>query len=465
MKCWVLSAVVWVGVPVVAQENPLGAPRNPLGSAAENPLGAPAVNPLGAEANGEKPTAPAAVDVAGGQAERWGVVHATRTGRTLFQAREDARSARGLLAEAVKDVAAYLGVKPSVTGAFADVKDLRGGARFSATVNGTALKGAIFVGIGERGGAVTAVIDVADAPRQSLAALAAAVPQPLVWEDARLPDGSGTLRLPRGWRITGAANGAVDVVGPEGQQIDLGIAFPVNSPQAEQAWMQSQIAAGIRPTPSGQIVAPIPRDCVEAVRGMVPVMNRAAAAKGGPQTELVSVAPIEGMPNTAASAALHIVADIGDGRNKVRTHSMAHVQVSAIGDGRWLFYYSTVAAPEAIFARDVPVMAQIWASWKVSDAVLRERLAKAAESVRGTNALVAERAAERRRPGRYDDPEKVRDAANADFSEVIRGYRTVEDTRTGERREADLGRVDDIVLKMNEKEGYERYKPIPLREQ
>ena len=60
---------------------------------------------------------------------------------------------------------------------------------------------------------------------------------------------------------------------------------------------------------------------------------------------------------------------------------------------------------------------------------------------------------------------KVRSNSNADFDEVIRGYRTVEDTQTGERREANLGYVDQIVEKMNEKEGYERDKEIPLRDQ
>lgn len=64
-----------------------------------------------------------------------------------------------------------------------------------------------------------------------------------------------------------------------------------------------------------------------------------------------------------------------------------------------------------------------------------------------------------------DYAEKVRDRTNADFDEVIRGYRTVEDTTTGERAETDLGTVHRTVEKLNEHAGYDRYKEIPLRDQ
>ena len=151
-------------------------------------------------------------------------------------------------------------MRPTIAGAFADVKDLRGGASFTAKVRDRAIKGMILVGIGEKGGAITVVFDSADAPQRNLAALAAAAqPQPeLKWDDAHLPDGSGTMKLPTGWRITGAANGAVDVVGPEGQSIELGLAYPVVTPEADRAFKQQQIALGIRPAPSVVPVAAFP---------------------------------------------------------------------------------------------------------------------------------------------------------------------------------------------------------------
>jgi hypothetical protein len=108
------------------------------------------------------------------------------------------------------------------------------------------------------------------------------------------------------------------------------------------------------------------------------------------------------------------------------------------------------------FVGDLTTMIEIWGSWKVDAAVLRARMEKAMETMRETHEIW-------RRSTEY--AQRVHDRAFADFDEVIRGYRTVEDTATGERRDTDLGWVDRVVDKLNEKAGYERYKQIPLRDQ
>jgi hypothetical protein len=371
---------------------------------------------------------PAAVVVGGGDgnADNLGVVKATKTGRALFESRQGAKSAKALLTSAAADLGAYIKAKPALTGAFADAKDLRAGAAFTATVEGQAIRGMILAGVGDRGGAVTIVYDAADAPPKALAALAGAVPAPVKWEDARLPDGSGSLKMPTGWRITGAAKGAVDVVGPEGQNVELGLAYPVNTPQVEQAWLAQQAQIGMRPRPSGVPVAPFPRSAAQAVEVMAPNLNRASVAAGGNTLEIVRADEIAPVQNAAGvGGMLHIVGDSVDRQGRrTRLRSMAYVLASAIGDGRWLYYVSYASAPESTFERDLPVMGQIWASWKVDDRVLRDRLAKASESLRQANEIQAR--------GRID-AQKVRDNANADFDEMIRGYRTVEDTQTGER--------------------------------
>ena len=58
----------------------------------------------------------------------------------------------------------------------------------------------------------------------------------------------------------------------------------------------------------------------------------------------------------------------------------------------------------------------------------------------------------------------IRDRSAADFDEVIRGQRTVEDTRTGERTSVNLGNVQEIVDKLNEHDP-DRYIQIPLRDE
>lgn len=51
-----------------------------------------------------------------------------------------------------------------------------------------------------------------------------------------------------------------------------------------------------------------------------------------------------------------------------------------------------------------------------------------------------------------------------DFDELIRGYRTVEDTQTGVKHSVDLGNVDKIVDDLNESDPG-RYRQIPLRDE
>jgi hypothetical protein len=58
----------------------------------------------------------------------------------------------------------------------------------------------------------------------------------------------------------------------------------------------------------------------------------------------------------------------------------------------------------------------------------------------------------------------IRSRSNDDFDEVIRGFRTVEDTNTGEKRSVDLGNVDQIVDNLNYYDPG-RYKQIPLRDE
>jgi len=50
------------------------------------------------------------------------------------------------------------------------------------------------------------------------------------------------------------------------------------------------------------------------------------------------------------------------------------------------------------------------------------------------------------------------------WTEAFRGTRVVEDTRTGTRGDVNLGYSTEIVRRLNQQEGYERYRVIPLQE-
>jgi hypothetical protein len=55
------------------------------------------------------------------------------------------------------------------------------------------------------------------------------------------------------------------------------------------------------------------------------------------------------------------------------------------------------------------------------------------------------------------------DRSHADWTEAIRGTRTILDTRTGDRADVDLGYARDIVRALSEREPG-RYREVPLRE-
>jgi hypothetical protein len=64
----------------------------------------------------------------------------------------------------------------------------------------------------------------------------------------------------------------------------------------------------------------------------------------------------------------------------------------------------------------------------------------------------------------WADRQKSQDRGHADFIETIRGTRTIEDTRTGQRGDADLGWSKETVDTLNEGDPG-RFREIPLRDQ
>ncbi len=109
-----------------------------------------------------------------------------------------------------------------------------------------------------------------------------------------------------------------------------------------------------------------------------------------------------------------------------------------LGNGTWGILCSQVTAPDATFDRDLPTMLTISKSWKLNDSVVMEH---GNQNVAASNArFVAFENAEKEKQDAFDDylhsvqhNGLINDRSNADFDEVIRGYRTVYDTETGDR--------------------------------
>jgi hypothetical protein len=273
----------------------------------------------------------------------------------------------------------------------------------------------------------------------------AARPAPVLsWQN--FPDGSGRIQLPPGWKLD-SYKGWVMGAGPEGT-INLGMSFPVSTdPSIKQ----------FHPT---ALVAPYSDPVTAFVQVMPQVVVMLAAASGQPAAALgdirvVESAPVESFAGSTA-AMLHAeyrVAPPGEAPRDAADISL--VIIAPTGAGQWMFYSSSVGCPRDQFARNLPVLMAVWKSYQVAGWVSQERMAKAMQSLREANQILEDTMAARRRS---------QDRTFADWDEYIRGYRTVLDTVTGDRFEVDLGNSTEVVRRLNEAEGTERYREIPLRD-
>ena len=114
-------------------------------------------------------------------------------------------------------------------------------------------------------------------------------------------------------------------------------------------------------------------------------------------------------------------------------------------------------------------MLAIAKSWKLNDAVVQEHTQ---QNINASNQrFEAFEHSMKDKQDAFDSylksvqhNELIQERSNADFDEVIRGYRTVYDTESGNRSSADLGNVNEIVNSLNERDPG-RYIQIPLRDE
>lgn len=378
-------------------------------------------------------------------------------GRVLLL-RRPARSATALVRRALGDLAASFDRRPRVIGGVVDRQDRDVQALFAAQLGGASIRGLVVARVAGGQGALGILYDRAERLAASLRRLGGTLgghwprstARPVSWQTVPLPDGSGTMRLPAGWRITSAYQGMVDARGPEGMGVSLGMAYQVFTPEGAQS--------PLGPSPY-LLVAPY-CDPVTALRVLGPQVARVSQAMGPPMPPMRWVRVIEQAPAPdvlpgGRAVFVHYEVDVGEGGGWRRYRCLSLLSTAPVSYARWMFSFSSVAAPVEVFGRNLPLLLEIWACWKVSGRVLRERLQKATQSLREAYRIY--RQAHRR-------AQRVMENAMYDWAEVMRGTRAVEDTPTGERRPVDLGWVDEIVEQMNEREGWQRYRAIPLRE-
>jgi hypothetical protein len=247
--------------------------------------------------------------------------------------------------------------------------------------------------------------------------------RPVALQQQTTPDGKAAIGVPPGWRISGYGNGAVDVAGPQGQLVDVGIFLPI--------LVQPTFVGPV----AGAIYLPFIADPAAAVPLVSQALSRQTAAQGGQGTTKVEVLEryTTTPPTGAGQAAYLFVRSRLGGRPY---YHFALVNTAPIDANSWTYYYSSVAAPDGVFQRDFALMLSVWRSWSLNQQVLRDRLQDAATKMRQTGEIL--RSAARGQSEAYD-------RANKGFSYYLRGVEVLEHSPSGRRGNFDRADADAVV--------------------
>jgi hypothetical protein len=429
-----------------------------------------AANPLA------QASAPAASDAG---KDVYTVLASNDSGQTIFAQKPHVSSMQDAVQWALDDLSKHLDARPTIVKAYADSKDQHQGfVSFTGKLKGVDVKGSMLIGIGDNGASVSMVYARTDASTADATALINAVPTDAKWSDYELPDNTGTIRIADGWQVTTATQiGTVRIAGPANQIIDLGDGVEVVTPDsmAAQIMAQSQAQArmmgGPPPPASSLFVAPFTGP-VDALKNLVPQLSQQLQAAGQPGITLdkiIDSVPVQAMlPNGQAARIIYSWTK-GDGDSAQHFRTFCQMETYPVIQGSWGACFSEVTAPDSTFDHDLPLMLQTANSLKLNAQAVQQHTDQA---IAASNQRFASfESAMKEKNDAFDsymksteNNELINERSNADFDEVIRGYRTVEDTETGNRTSVDLGNVDQIVDGLNQGDPG-RYVEIPLRDE
>jgi hypothetical protein len=406
------------------------------------------------------------------------VPHRAGSGEILVAKVPGARSAQTLLRQALVSLGDAFGQPPRNLGGLVDREDRVAEVAFGVMRQGVPVGGMLLARVRDGQGHVAAVSDRADRVRGSIPALLDAVgveghlpdegPRPAArpavrWQDVSLPDGSGTMRLPEGFRIVGAQQGAVDVQGPEGELVSLGVSLTVVTPEGSMG------AFG----PMSFPFVARPSDPPSAVREIMPQLDRFLRQVNPAQpairlTGIREYHPIE-WPGYRAGFLL-VDVQLGSPQGVHDYVAFMLVAVGQLVSTQWQYYTSSVAAPREVFPRRFGDLLQVWTSWRVADHVLRQRIQQATATMREASRLLQE--AHRTQQDAFD---RVLDR----WSGQNRGTQRWRNTATGEVEERPAyvdvlmpkhdprlgtfwGKVDATKLAEAENQalGFQKWKPV-----
>ena len=227
-----------------------------------------------------------------------------------------------------------------------------------------------------------------------------------------------------GWHTSAqSCAGPVLVQGPADQSVAMGLTWSVSTPDSLAVQNHRQMVASARqlgspPPPFDMLVAPFTGP-LDALENLAPQLSEMAVRRGGRPFQIDKPALRQemrpsGIGGKAARVSYGLSEKGADGRVRQKTQ-------------------------QALNAQNQRFHAQQQSNREVTKAYERQHQD-------------------------WEKNQSTTSRSHDDHDEVLRGYRTVEDTRNGIKTSVDPGNVDLIVDKLNEADPG-RYRQIPLRDE
>jgi hypothetical protein len=181
----------------------------------------------------------------------------------------------------------------------------------------------------------------------------------------RFPDGSGSVNLPTGWRVTFASHGSAVIAGPHGESILLSNSIgPIYDPTNPRVQARMRYAnANNRP-----ILCPNS----DALHTYLCVLQRNSAR---PAFQLIKSQPIPALRRAVQAALIDATLDLHDGRGQLSCElGLSITAVGPLGD-RTLGINGT-CAPQSSATQVQPTLKAIYDSYSINGQVVAQEFAR-----------------------------------------------------------------------------------------
>jgi hypothetical protein len=228
---------------------------------------------------------------------------------------------------------------------------------------------------------------------------------------------------------------------------------------------------GNKQQPMETYVAPM-TDPADVLGKLMPQISKRSQEHNGPSFTLDHVEKVRdiepGAPDGKAAICRYGMA-LGAQGQQLHRQVLAKVGLQPIVSGEYIVHLTAFAAPDATFQQDLPTMMAMYNSFRPNNAAINSAVKTQMDNQKQW--FDAQQASSKEISAANEDyihtierNSTIQSRSNDNEDEIIRGVRTVEDTRTGEQTSVDLGNVDQIVDRLNYSDPG-RYRQIPLRDE